>query len=82
MYVGTVHSLCQRLIADRRFFANRQRGRVPAVLDELDQDFHLNNIRRWNALTSDVVADHSAGGQVFKHVIIDEYEDYCSEGLI
>jgi len=52
MYVGTVHSLCQRLITDRRFFAHRQRGRVPAVRDELDQYFHLNNNKRWNALTS------------------------------
>jgi len=52
MYVGTVHSLCQRITADRRFFAHRQRGRVPAVLDELDQYFHLNNNKRWSGLTS------------------------------
>ncbi|MCG3154007.1 MAG: ATP-dependent DNA helicase Rep [bacterium] len=52
MYVGTVHSLCQRILTDRRFFPHRQRGRAPAVLDELDQYFHLNNNRRWGALTS------------------------------
>ncbi|NUM77172.1 ATP-dependent helicase, partial [candidate division KSB1 bacterium] len=52
MYVGTVHSLCQRILTDRRFFPHRQRGRAPAVLDELDQFFHLNNNRRWSALTS------------------------------
>src|SRR6185436_7978651 len=33
MYVGTVHSLCQRLILDRRFYPNRQRRRAPALLD-------------------------------------------------
>ncbi len=27
MYVGTVHSLCQRLILDRRFYVDRQPGR-------------------------------------------------------
>lgn len=51
MYVGTVHSLCQRLLADRRFYPHRQRGKVPVLLDDLDQYFHLSNRRRWNELT-------------------------------
>lgn len=51
MYVGTVHSLCQRLIADRRFYPERHRGRVPTLLDELALYFHLYNRRRWEEFT-------------------------------
>lgn len=47
MYVGTVHSLCQKLIADRRFYPYRERGKIPLILDELGQYFHLSNRRRW-----------------------------------
>ena len=44
MYVGTVHSLCRRLLTDRRrFFADRHRPRPPALLDDLGQYFHLNS---------------------------------------
>jgi len=43
MYVGTVHSLCRRLLTDRRrFFADRHRPRPPALLDDLGQYFHFN----------------------------------------
>lgn len=41
MYIGTVHSLCQRLIADRRFYPQRRRSAVPSLLDELAQYFYL-----------------------------------------
>jgi DNA helicase-2/ATP-dependent DNA helicase PcrA len=51
MYVGTVHSLCQKLIADRRFYPHRERGRIPIILDELGQYFHLSNRRRWQEFT-------------------------------
>jgi DNA helicase-2/ATP-dependent DNA helicase PcrA len=46
MYVGTVHSLCRKLIADRCFYPHRERGRIPIILDELGQYFHLSNRRR------------------------------------
>ena len=49
MYVGTVHSLCQRLILDRRFYPDRQRGRPPVLIDELGQYFHLYHPRSWEA---------------------------------
>ena len=39
MYVGTVHSLCQRIIADRRFIKQRSRVKPPILMDELDQYF-------------------------------------------
>lgn len=51
MYVGTVHSLCQKLIADRRFYPHRERGKIPSILDELGQYFHLSNRRRWQEFT-------------------------------
>ncbi|MCS7325535.1 MAG: UvrD-helicase domain-containing protein [Anaerolineae bacterium] len=50
MYVGTVHSLCQRLLGDRRIRPERQRSRPPVLLDDLDQYFYLYDIRTWNAL--------------------------------
>lgn len=51
MYVGTVHSLCQRLIADRRFYPKRQRGASLTLLDELGQYFFIRKKRFWNELT-------------------------------
>ena len=48
MYVGTIHSLCQRFMTDRRFAQMGRRMRPPALLDELDQYFHLHNNRFWN----------------------------------
>jgi DNA helicase II / ATP-dependent DNA helicase PcrA len=50
MYLGTVHSLCQRLIADRRFARDRQRATQPVLLDELDQYFLLGNTRNLKVL--------------------------------
>ena len=46
MYVGTVHSLCQKLITDRRFHPPGYRPRAPALLDDLDQYLHFS--RSWN----------------------------------
>lgn len=51
MYVGTVHSLCRRILSDRRFTSRRERARPPHLLDELDQYFHLYRPRTWRALT-------------------------------
>lgn len=51
MYVGTLHSLCQRLIADRRFYPNRQRGTSITLLDDLGQYFYMRKRRFWNELT-------------------------------
>ena len=51
MYVGTVHSLCQRLILDRRFYPHRQRGKAPLLVDELGQYFYLYHTTQWTDLT-------------------------------
>lgn len=50
MYVGTVHSLCQRLLLDRRFHPDRDRGTAPALLDDLDQYLWLARSRAWREL--------------------------------
>ncbi len=48
MYIGTVHSLCQRILTDRRHFSSlRHRSRAPQVIDALGQYFHLARNRRW-----------------------------------
>lgn len=50
MYVGTIHSLCQRIIVDRRFIANRSRVRIPSLIDELDQYFFCNSSYFWGRM--------------------------------
>jgi DNA helicase-2/ATP-dependent DNA helicase PcrA len=52
MYIGTVHSLCQRILSDRRrFFVDRHRNRPPQLLDDLGQYFHLSRNRVWEGIT-------------------------------
>jgi len=52
MYLGTVHSLCQRMLSDRRrFFADRHRPRPPVLLDDLGQYFHLYERANWETMT-------------------------------
>ena len=41
MYVGTVHSLCQRMLRDRAFSQGRARQDAVRILDELDQYFFM-----------------------------------------
>ncbi|MCM3470181.1 ATP-dependent helicase [Brevibacillus borstelensis] len=47
MYVGTIHSLCQRIISDRRFIPDRSRVKIPVLLDELEQYFLINSTTFW-----------------------------------
>lgn len=62
MYVGTVHSLCQRLLTDRRFSSQRRRPRPPQLLDELGQYFFLYRRRNWAELLAAVDLDPNNGG--------------------
>jgi DNA helicase II / ATP-dependent DNA helicase PcrA len=50
MYVGTVHSLCQRLLADRKLSQDYKRNKAPVLLDEIDQFFYINSTKRWQSL--------------------------------
>ena len=52
MYVGTVHSLCQRLIIDRRFSNGGRRPVSPTLKDSLEQYFYLSDRRFWEAATA------------------------------
>jgi DNA helicase-2/ATP-dependent DNA helicase PcrA len=54
MYVGTVHSLCHRIIQDRRFYPNRERAKVPALRDELRQYFLVYRRAKWDELTDGI----------------------------
>ncbi len=49
MYVGTVHSLCHRLIRDRQLSDGRSRVVAPAVVDALDQYFLVAAGGFWRA---------------------------------
>ena len=62
MYVGTVHSLCQRLISDRRFYPDRQKGRAPALMDDLAQYFWLYRKRRWAEFVEPMALGEDAAG--------------------
>jgi DNA helicase-2/ATP-dependent DNA helicase PcrA len=54
MYIGTLHSLCQRIIADRRFSPDRQRPEAPLLMDELSQYLYLYRDGTWKSLVSSV----------------------------
>ncbi|MBC8507630.1 MAG: ATP-dependent helicase [Chloroflexi bacterium] len=52
MYIGTVHSLCRRMLTDRRrFFYDRHRYQTPTLMDALGQYLHLSRTRTWNDVT-------------------------------
>ena len=51
LYVGTVHSLCHRLLQDRRLRPRRERGQKLTLRDELSQYLSLYPNARWTALT-------------------------------
>lgn len=64
MYVGTVHSLCQRLVADRRLTPGHERGRTPRLLDEIGQYFQVYRRRNWEALTAAVGMGAEAASEI------------------
>ena len=50
MYIGTVHSICNRLIGDRRFYEGRRRNEPVKTIDQLEQYFFLKRKRIWQQL--------------------------------
>jgi DNA helicase II / ATP-dependent DNA helicase PcrA len=50
MPIGTVHSICRRILSDRRFSRGRMRPESVHLLDELDQYFTV--LDHWNDLLS------------------------------
>ena len=74
MYVGTVHSLCQRMLTDRRFSADRERTRPPHLLDDLGQYFHLYRTRNWRDLLSSVdLTDDLSDHELINAIFVDRY---------
>lgn len=47
MSLGTVHSICQKLITDRRISNEGARKIPPKLMDELEQYFYFYNKRKW-----------------------------------
>ena len=50
MSIGTVHSLCQSLLTDRRFRPKGARRRAPILIDELGQYFRIYRRTYWRSL--------------------------------
>ena len=50
MALGTVHSICQSIITDRRFSEGGARKHPPLLMDALSQYFKLYNRRYWTQL--------------------------------
>jgi len=51
MYIGTVHSLCRRILNDRRkFLQDFHASPTPSLMDELSQYFHISKSRNWKQL--------------------------------
>ena len=51
MYVGTVHSLCQRLIRERRLSTAGKRSIAPVLKDALGQYFYISRRAYWERIT-------------------------------
>jgi len=47
MPLGTVHSICQKMLGDRTFSPNRERQHSPLLLDELGQYFKIYGRKNW-----------------------------------
>jgi len=63
MSIGTVHSLCRKLLIDRRFTDNQERRRSPILMDELGQYFRLYNRSYWKKLLEAGGFDDEEAGQ-------------------
>lgn len=50
IYIGTVHSLCRRILTERRFSQERLRHSQPILLDELGQYLFIRKKSNWEIL--------------------------------
>lgn len=74
MAIGTVHSICQRLISDRRFSKDGERNKVPKLMDQLAQYFYLNR-RIWKRMMehSEFEIDPHFNSYNDGHLFINQY---------
>lgn len=54
MSLGTVHSICQSILKDRRFSDSLERKHPPMIMDELSQYFYLYRRKFWNEMIESV----------------------------
>jgi DNA helicase II / ATP-dependent DNA helicase PcrA len=71
MYVGTVHSLCQKLIKDRRLSKAGKRPITPALKDALGQYFYISRRAFWQKMTQ--AGNLSENPEENLNAIINEY---------
>ena len=65
MFVGTVHSLCQRILLERDFQPERRRGRAPVLLDDLDQYLFVSRKALWQSLLNAAgLAEEGSSGRI------------------
>lgn len=54
MYLGTVHSLCNRMLTDRNFTDHRSRRDAAPIMDQLEQYFFLGSPKFWRAAVKEL----------------------------
>ena len=64
LYVGTIHSLCRRLLTDRRISKMRQRSPQPVLLDELGQYLFIRKNRNWQSLLNSPKEGATSNSQI------------------
>ena len=52
MYLGTIHSICHRILTDRSFSKEKHRMRPPIILSASQQYFHIYRRRFWDEMVS------------------------------
>ncbi|QNA46464.1 UvrD-helicase domain-containing protein [Lacibacter sediminis] len=71
MSLGTVHSICQSLITDRRFSSGRVRKNSPILMDSLSQYFKIYQKRFWQELwvSGEFTDEESANLAITKYLL-------------
>lgn len=82
MSIGTVHSLCRKLLIDRRFTDNQERRRAPVLMDELGQYFRLYNRNYWKALLEAGGFDDEEAGQRAINAWASERDSYSRHDAV
>jgi DNA helicase-2/ATP-dependent DNA helicase PcrA len=72
MYVGTVHSLCQRLIQDRRLSVSGTRPIVPALKDSLGQYFYISRRAYWENILQSAGYDLDSANETINNFFGDK----------
>lgn len=57
MYIGTIHSLCQKLIIDRRLSQTGSRPNIPVLKDALGQYFYVSRRAYWERIIQETGYD-------------------------